>query len=70
MTLTQVIIYKENATYWELKQLADLLKSDNIKNNGKIVVRCEVEADIKEIRSRIKAIFNVGFKAINCVYMN
>ena len=70
MTLKQITVIKTNASYKELKALAELLKSDNIINNGKIVVRCDLECSILEIRKQIKELLDVKYSDLNCVYSN
>ena len=70
MVLKQVTIKKPHATYTEMKALAELLQSDTIKNNGRIVVQCDLEVEIKDIRKQIKELLNVNYSDITCVYLN
>ena len=70
MTLKQVTVIKSNASYKELKALAELLKSEDIKNNGKITVKCDLECSILEIRKQIKELLGVNYSDLNCVYLN
>lgn len=70
MTLKQVTVIKPNASYKELKALAELLKSEDIKNNGKIIVKCDLECEILGIRKHIKELLGVNYSDLNCVYSN
>jgi hypothetical protein len=70
MTLKQVTIKKGHVPYTELKSLSELLNSNDIRNNGKVVVKCDLECEILEIRKAIKELLNVNYSDITCVYLN
>ena len=68
MILRQVIIKKNNSNYRQLCEISNLLDTQDIKNNGKIIVTCKFECDLKEIRQKIRDIFNCSFYQIRCHY--
>ena len=70
MTLKQITIKKPHAQYQELQLLSKLLQSEQIKSNGKVTVKTDLECDILDIRKRVKELMNVKYSDITCVYLN
>jgi len=68
MKLTQVTIQKRNANFAELHKLSEILNTKEIKTNGKIVVKTDLECDIHDIRKQIKEAMNCSYSEILCTY--
>lgn len=69
-TLKQITIKKVHAQYQELQQLSKLLQSEQIKSNGKVTVKTDLECNILEIRKSVKELMGVNYSDITCVYLN
>ena len=68
MTVKNIVIMISEAKYQDLKRLENLVQSDKIKNNGRIVVSCNVEFDIDVLKQNISEIFNINKSLILLKY--
>jgi len=59
VTISHLVILKSNPTFKQLKELAQLVKSDDIKNNGKIIVKCDFQGFKDIVKSDVAKIFDI-----------
>jgi len=57
--ISHLVILKSNPTFKQLKELEQLVKSDDIKNNGKIIVKCDFQGIYKEVKKDVAKIFDI-----------
>ena len=50
------------------EKLEKIVKSDQIKTNGRVVIKMNLEADVLDIRKQIKELFNCSYSQINCKF--
>lgn len=68
MILTNVVIRKQKCRRRNIEKLSKLLNTDQIKVNGNVVIKCNIECDIMDIRQKIQSIFNCSYSQINCKF--
>lgn len=66
--LENVLALKNDAGYKQLKKLSETLKSDEIKANGKLSVKCSIECDLKATKKKIAEILEIKESQILLTY--
>ena len=57
--VNHIVILESNPTYKQLKQLEALTESEDIKNNGKIIVKCNLKAFKDGFKKAVAGIFGI-----------
>jgi len=68
MLIRQVIIRKTVCNKKQLDSLYNILNFDDIKLNGYIIAKCNLNAKISDIRKQIKELFDCNYEDINFKY--
>jgi hypothetical protein len=51
-------IFKSDAKYQQLKQIENIVDSDNIINNGTISIKCDFKAELEPLRNELATILD------------
>jgi len=68
ITIEQILITSSHYEYKRLKELEKYLKTDSIKTNGHITIKCQFEGVLHEVRKAIAEIMNIGSTNIYLSY--
>jgi len=68
VTIEQILITSSTYEYKRLKELEKYLKTDSIKTNGHITIKCQFEGILQEVRKSISEILNIGSTNIYLTY--
>lgn len=60
-----VVVYTNTTTYPQIKKMEKLLKTRNIKFNGRFSAQCKIRYDLHKMRAKIVDILEVSDKLIN-----